>query len=672
MLGKYAEWGKQVAENYFSVTRFEPKTSADGRKTYITSENRDKLLKYLSFGVLIAPLSMGLLLAVSRGYLSLSGRVKQATDETKGVGLRALGITNKQPIPADELPTSPHAGVVLAKMNDNQAQPGKPARYLMFLRKRGAGDTDGEENWGTIGESNKKYGKSEFSTVDFGACRLERETTKDGKGNDQVVFNIQIEGQFYSLPVLASHRKKLWDVYDSITNLVNGHPDANLVPTKFELAPSSVMEPALDSSFITDRGQVFNKTSSHNGIQATTILQAKSTLASEECCADWAVVESRGNLTLALVADAAGNKQKSHDGSVKLVNLFRENFWKQIGHPESQGVIDALGQALMLTEIETSADSDATNSTMACVAIITNQEGDRYAVGFCIGDARVMLKRPQGNSLDLTPTVFSDSYSDQGANFGGRVTSVQPIFQKLEEGDVLLLGSDGFGDNMEAKSRGKTPLAALQELHEAGKLNDHDGLRQLAETPEDWIKQATSVSYWTNEGQKVQTPEAKAAREWIEGVSDTQKSLLQKLHTLYSQFVLDEMNDDDLASQVHANCAQTALVHAGAFQISVDKEIENVEAGIAMQNEKSGRKITKEEHNEQLDTKLKELGIFRNHLETYKEYAVKLAPMSEEEKKALFEAWDKDPSEAHDWMMYRIGKPDDFSLISLSVLPATP
>lgn len=661
MLDKYAEQGRRFAEDYFSITPFEKKSIGGSKKTYITSENRDKLLRYLSFGVLIVPLSMGLLLAVSRGYLSLSGRARLTTDETKRIGPRTLETIN-------ELPTSPHAGIILAKMNDNLAQPGKPERYLQFLRKVDSNDASGERKWRSIGASNKKYNENEFIPIEFGTCRLERETTKSEKGGDLTACNIHIEGHSYRLPVSVEYGGKLWGIHDHIMELTHVTQDSGL-PTQFEHAPFKTLEPALTSSFITDKDQVFKEKTIHNDIQTTTILQAKSTLAGGECCADWAVLESRDNLTLALVADAAGNKPEAHEGSVKLVNLFRENFWKQLDHPENQGLQDALGQALMLTEIETFADSEATCSTMACVAITTDQDGDRYAVGFCIGDARVMLKRQEDNSLDLTPTTFSSSYSDQGANFGGRLFNAGVIFQKLKEGDSVLLGSDGFGDNMEAKSMGKTPLAALQELYEAGKLNDADGLKQLAEKPEDWIENATSASYWTSEDPNVKTPEAEAARMWLNGLDDTQKKLLQELHTLYSQFILDGMNDDDIASQIHANCTQTLLVHAGTFKIGIDKKIAKVMADLDIQNKASDIIITKEDLKMQLEAKLKELGIFSDSLEAYKDYAVNLVSMSTMEKNALFDEWDKDPSKAHEWMGYRVGKPDDFSLISLTILP---
>lgn len=120
---------------------------------------------------------------------------------------------------------------------------------------------------------------------------------------------------------------------------------------------------------------------------------------------------------------------------------------------------------------------------------------------------------------------------------------------------------------------------------------------------------------------------------------------------------------------MHAHCTQTDLVQAGAFKIGIDKKIAKVAADLDIQNTKSDRVVTQKELNEQLDIKLEGLGIFSDCLKAYKDYAVKLEPMSAAEKSALFDEWDKDPSKAHEWMGYRVGKPEDFSLIALSILP---
>ncbi|MBS4168028.1 protein phosphatase 2C domain-containing protein [Parachlamydia sp. AcF125] len=399
-----------------------------------------------------------------------------------------------------------------------------------------------------------------------------------------------------------------------------------------------------ESQFVANKDEKFVHSQNDDTMKTTAILQAKGYLPQNEFCADWVAIDRVGSIDLAIVADAAGNKESSHVGSVELTNLFREILTSRLINQQENGIlsldniVEALTQAMLRTELTTMCEgSMGVASTMACTLIIPYGE-KRYAVGFCLGDARVMLKRQDGSAKDLSPTPFSSTYKEAGAFFGMGIESrrgkhIQPIFQELESGDTILLGSDGFGDNMEAKTLGKTPSQALQELKEANKLERYPELKALAENPEEWILQATSPAYWIIDYSS-NKPEDMAIRNWQNMLNNESKKLLQTLHTLYSEHVLEEMSGDEIAFDIYNHCTQSPLVKMGSFV-----------------NEMAGKEIDKKS------------------LEKYKEFAVQLTGKAREseELSALFSSWDTDPKKAHQWLEYRAGKSDDFSLIALTM-----
>ena len=77
----------------------------------------------------------------------------------------------------------------------------------------------------------------------------------------------------------------------------------------------------------------------------------------------------------------------------------------------------------------------------------------------------------------------------------------------------------------------------------------------------------------------------------------------------------------------------------------------------------------KQEIKKQLANKRDEPGkeIIRDNLEPLKELAREITAESDDALKRLFHEWDENPDAAISWIEYRVGKPDDFSLIAITV-----
>ncbi|WP_059358673.1 protein phosphatase 2C domain-containing protein [Parachlamydia acanthamoebae] len=604
---------------------------------------------------------------------------------------------------------------------------------LVWVRK------DSEE-WKIIppySESKISVNESELEFVDLDTVNLEI-LEED--------FAVIIDGKKFSSPEHALNNEELSraieEFKEKLTELADGQQFQFKVDSSkpFTTLDEGLKEAEAKTNFSSNKDERFIQEQSHDDLESVAILQAKGYLPEGEFCADWVAIDTIGDMTIAIVADAAKNNQNSHEGSMELTNRFRQILISQLiklqkdGNLTTEDVTEALTQAIIRAEFATRSEAKVIASTMACTIIIPSEE-KKYAIGFCLGDARVMLKREDGTGKDLSPTEFFSSYSFAGANFGAGIRKIQPIFQELKRGDTILLGSDGFGDNMEAKTLGKSPLQALHELYEARKLDDHPKLKALAENPEEWIQRATSIKDWTG---------------FTFTSSDDKSSLIQELHTLYSEYVLEKMANTHLAKDLYDHCTNSPLIQAGLFMLESEKndvpkiqliddkyskigqeERQKVLEGFCRQNleryknfaekmvEKEKMKNLFEswdleplkasdwlkdywrefedkipqtiledvrkfklevenhvnEHTSQFYSDIQEKHdlevqeIYRSNLGKYKEHATKILDLNEESEKQeeLFEQWENDPKEAHKWLLNKVGKPDDFSLIALTI-----
>ena len=541
----------------------------------------------------------------------------------------------------------------------------------------------------------------------------------------QLAFN---DGQFstehagtFSLPGMEKdYAKNLQTEAQKISQAIID-PD---LAVSLDFSNMSAIDPIKkDLSFITDKSKKYVSNSSENNMQAEVRLQAKGYLPAKELIADWATIDHIGNLTLAIVADAAGNKEESHNGSVELVNLFRKNFMQELMNLQGtsltmEDIGAALEQALVKTEAVTKMKDPIIRSTMACTVVVPVGT-ERYAIGFCLGDARVMSYNDETRQVnDLTPTPFNRPYEDSGSAFGGKINRVQPIFQKLGTGDVLMMGSDGFGDNVEAKTLKQSPWQVLRELYEAKELNgdedeDLKGLAKklfvegdyyqsdsdeedLVEEELPWIAHADASTYWTGD--------TKEAKKWQEQLDIKEQALLQKLHTRYAEHMVKSTiffsSILDAGKNLHDLCTKSTRIQASLFALGIQKEIDKLDlklnlstrlfptkekfeeeltALIALnkldqedidelkkQYTPSPKSVSQEEHYKELSRLIKENKIIENKLEEYKAHASSLMlEIPEEERKSLFKEWEKDPEKMHNWVLKHMAKPDDFSLVTL-------
>ncbi len=434
----------------------------------------------------------------------------------------------------------------------------------------------------------------------------------------------------------------------------------------WESTPPTLTGPAENAIFVTDKTAIYSDTVSANGLDTTLQLQAKGYLEENEHAADWATVDTIGNLTLAVVSDAAGNTEDSHQQVKDDTNRFKSLLMSQISSLQKDGILSlealssALSQAFALTEL---TRSGAKSTAMTCALICETANGEKYAVGICIGDARAMVKYADGSAKDLTPTDFSRGYSDSANSFGTqqvRVVTPQIIFEKLDSGDTLLLGSDCFGDNMEPKTLGKTPLGALQELSEANKLINHTVLQDLltaaTSDQEHWLNTANSPKYWmgTSQGSDKNTPEAL----WMNSLTPEQKQFLQDVHTLYSEHILSEMQGSNIASDMHIHCTSSVDVRGGILRQELGAALK-----LASKKATEGKQLNKKEY----ETVVAEAQapIAKTYLQRIKAIAIEL--ISQEQFRHLDELWNQNPNLAIDWLEANVGKPDDYSLITITV-----
>ncbi|MBA3816361.1 MAG: protein phosphatase 2C family protein [Parachlamydiaceae bacterium] len=496
--------------------------------------------------------------------------------------------------------------------------------------------------------------------IDFESARVE--FSSDGK------FMINVNQQMMILP--EPEQREVLSLNKSIEEMITAMPRADKVQFTFKASDKSSVkttEPALTEAFIKDSSKFFSETSANDQITTSVMLQAKGYLPEGEYGADWATVDQLRGCTLAIVADAANNKEDSHKGSVDLTRRFRKHLWSnliQLGSSSlsQEQVQIALTQAIVKTQYETKGDPNCAKCTMACTLVLPAQDGSSHAMGFCIGDSRVMLKKANGSALDLTPTVYSSPYSDTGSAFGSRINQITPIYCKLDAGDTLLLGSDGFGDNMEPKTLGKTPNEALQEVFLSAPDSMSDELRALAKNPQEWLIKASTPNYWTLESMSSMN-RSQEIGDWHKSLSEDAKKLLQELHNLYSVLVLTKMEGADIGPTIHRHSTQSDSIKASLFFKKVGNAI-NMEKSRQSQPLKSKSKKDYEATEIVIITH-----VVQKQLSDFKNFAVQITgmPGDSEEMQEMFQTWDGNPILAYKWLSSRVGKPDDFSLIALQV-----
>lgn len=174
---------------------------------------------------------------------------------------------------------------------------------------------------------------------------------------------------------------------------------------------------------------------------------------------DFAIAErSGGRQVIAAVADGVSQAPQSHIGATAAVRYACQ--WLAATPAESPGAIDwksmIEGAAWTLVEQARAIDPDCASAvmaeqmlatTLACAVVEAGQDGEAVAHIVSVGDSGAWVLSSAGYRRVVGGKAEVDGVSSSAVFALPRVPrDVRPVRLDLAEGEVLLLGTDGFGD----------------------------------------------------------------------------------------------------------------------------------------------------------------------------------------------------------------------------------
>lgn len=233
-------------------------------------------------------------------------------------------------------------------------------------------------------------------------------------------------------------------------------------------------------------------------IESEGMLRCKGYLGKREISGDYIRTLVGPDYHVAVVTDAAGNKSSSFTGAKKLAHELSDGLYRIAENSEGDaGVFKTkLGVLLKKLHRQMQAEVKANNAkatTAAFSITFRGKEGKNLVVGGTMGDARAMLVQ-NSKVENLTISDYAATYTNSGGSFGAEDSLIvgeisrgnrplQLFAREIDEGDTLILGSDGMGDNLEAKTMGVSPGEVYNLLREAGKLGSEFDYTMI---PDNW------------------------------------------------------------------------------------------------------------------------------------------------------------------------------------------
>jgi len=234
--------------------------------------------------------------------------------------------------------------------------------------------------------------------------------------------------------------------------------------------PSNIDLDLAQSRFQTDKTTPFSTDTQSDSVASSTRIKAKDYLKSGEFCGDFASVQHFENMSLAIVSDAAGNGKESVEASVMLTHRMRALVVAGLKEKRNNGQVsfedvkETMKLALAQAHLE-ALGASRKQCTLSMALTLTDPNGQSFVVGMSIGDAKALIRKSDGTIRDLTPQLFSKSVTVSDGSFGDKQTDSCFVFvEPFQRGDEVMLGSDGLGDNLEAKTLKFTPEQAVDHL----------------------------------------------------------------------------------------------------------------------------------------------------------------------------------------------------------------
>lgn len=273
--------------------------------------------------------------------------------------------------------------------------------------------------------------------------------------------------------------------------------------------------------------------------------------------------------------DAAGNDPSCHEGARKLGDAltkglntlvakygndpaeFKQELGKLLNDLHKQHSIDTKAQA--------DGKQRHTPVTAAFALRINLNDGKQLAITGTIGDARVLHQKGTGEVHNKSTNIYYKSYEDSGGALGYEKMSkynapdalipVQMDAFLLEKGDRIILGSDGMGDNLEARRLGVSPKAAAQALQKAGRLPEGVEIDALSDDIKEWTVKP-------RDNDKLQQ--------------------IQKVHNAFIEYQAEviiktgQTKNQAPGAALFAHCTENPAVSRGAERVKIEYQMEDL------------------------------------------------------------------------------------------------
>jgi serine/threonine protein phosphatase PrpC/predicted nucleic acid-binding Zn-ribbon protein len=174
---------------------------------------------------------------------------------------------------------------------------------------------------------------------------------------------------------------------------------------------------------------------------------------------------------LSIVADGSSLQPSSRIAADKAKVAFQASMNEQLNTGNIKTVQD-VGRAVLkaLDAAQDESNNNASGKTTFTMSFIFKVKGgEKMALVAGVGDSPAALRKKDGKVQLLTPGMrdYTTGPNDSGGQMGADGLKSNNLFMtavRLEEGDALVLGSDGMFDNFDPGKSNQTPLEAFNEL----------------------------------------------------------------------------------------------------------------------------------------------------------------------------------------------------------------
>ncbi|MCE5294231.1 MAG: hypothetical protein LLF94_06415, partial [Chlamydiales bacterium] len=214
---------------------------------------------------------------------------------------------------------------------------------------------------------------------------------------------------------------------------------------------------------------------------AKSVERCKGYIDEGEVSGDYCGTEHYDTHSIAYVFDSAGNEEKDYQGAKAAAHDISQGVNKLIKESGNDPAAMKKGLADLLEKVHFNQllrgkNETGNKVTMALNIRINCDDGRQLLLGCTVGDARLLYVSRDGTVENMTTSSFFKPYPDSGGSLGdtkldskaGGGHAIQMFARYMQPGDEAVGFSDG-AEILEPKSNTQSPLAAYEELEQAGK-----------------------------------------------------------------------------------------------------------------------------------------------------------------------------------------------------------